>query len=70
MPEQHVSKVIKCPVCGRLGSVQIKSIPVKGRVYHYLYVAHYDGLHGQTRKVRWHYIGKKRPDRAKLSSPE
>lgn len=51
-------KSIKCPVCGKRGSIQRKAVPVAGKVYHYLYVAHYNGLSGNTRKIRWHYLGK------------
>ena len=45
-------KSIKCPVCGKRGSVQRKAVPVAGKVYRYLYVAHYNGLSGNTRKIR------------------
>ncbi|MEM0124603.1 MAG: hypothetical protein QXF41_03630 [Candidatus Micrarchaeaceae archaeon] len=51
-------KSIECPVCGKVGSVQTKDILINGKVYHYYYVAHYDGFYGKTRKLKWHYLGK------------
>jgi len=53
-----MTRVVKCPKCGKLGSLQPKKIK------HTIYwrVGHYIGLKGKTRKVKWCYIGKELPE--------
>jgi hypothetical protein len=52
-------KEVICPVCGKKGSLHLKTVKNNyGVEYTYYYVAHYDGLEGKTRKVVWHYVGK------------
>ncbi len=52
-----MTRVVKCPKCGELGSLQPKKI--KHNIY--WRVGHYIGLEGKTRKVKWCYIGKELP---------
>jgi len=49
-----MARVVKCPKCGKLGSLQ----PKKTKHGIYWRVGHYIGLKGKTRKVKWCYIGK------------
>ena len=53
--------VIICPKCGKKGSLHL----TKTRKYSYWRVAHYKGLKGTTRQVKWCYIGKKLPEEIK-----
>jgi hypothetical protein len=50
--------VVICPKCGNKGSLQPKK--VKDVVY--WRIAHYRGLKGKTRQVKWCYIGKELPE--------
>lgn len=54
-------KVGECPVCGRRGSLTAKKVKVGKKFLVYYYVAHYAGVHGKTRKLKWHYVGKDAP---------
>jgi len=56
-----MARVVKCPKCGELGSLQPKKI--KHGVY--WRVGHYLGLKGKTRKIKWCYIGKEIPESIK-----
>jgi len=59
--KRKMARVVKCPKCGELGSLQPKKIK------HTIYwrVGHYIGLEGKTRKVKWCYIGKELPELVK-----
>ena len=56
-----MARVVKCPKCGKLGSLQ----PKKTKHGIYWRVGHYLGLKGKTRKVKWCYIGKELPESVK-----
>ena len=56
-----MARVVKCPKCGELGSLQ----PKKTKHGIYWRVGHYKGLKGNTRKVKWCYIGKQLPESMK-----
>ncbi|MFN3621477.1 MAG: hypothetical protein ACK4TI_01160 [Nitrososphaerales archaeon] len=48
-----------CPRCGERGSKHTKTVKnTYGKPYHYTYFAHYNGVKGKTRKIKWCYIGK------------
>jgi hypothetical protein len=53
-----MARVVKCPKCGELGSLQ----PKKTKHGVYWRVGHYLGLKGKTRKIKWCYIGKELPE--------
>jgi len=53
-----MARVVKCPKCGTLGSLQ----PKKTKHGVYWRVGHYIELKGTTRKVKWCYIGKELPE--------
>jgi len=53
-----MARVVKCPKCGKLGSLQ----PKKTKHGVYWRVGHYLGLKGKTRKIKWCYIGKEIPE--------
>ena len=62
---------IICPVCGKKGTLHIKEVKNNyGVVYTYYYVAHYDGVRGKTRKLKWHYIGKELPEQKNKSESQ
>ena len=52
-----MTRVVQCPKCEEQGSLQPKKT-MRGT---YWRVAHYKGLEGETRKIRWCYIGKELP---------
>jgi hypothetical protein len=56
-----MARVVKCPKCGELGSLQ----PKKTKHGVYWRVGHYLGLKGKTRKIKWCYIGKELPEALK-----
>jgi hypothetical protein len=56
-----MARVVKCPKCGELGSLQ----PKKTKHGVYWRVGHYLGLKGKTRMVKWCYIGKELPETVK-----
>jgi len=56
-----MTRVVKCPKCGKLGSLQ----PKKTKHGIYWRVGHYIGLKGKTRKIKWCYIGKELPETIK-----
>jgi len=56
-----MARVVKCPKCGELGSLQ----PKKTKHGVYWRVGHYLGLKGKTRMVKWCYIGKEIPESIK-----
>ena len=56
-----MTRVVKCPKCGELGSLQ----PKKTKHGVYWRVGHYLGLKGKTRMVKWCYIGKEIPETIK-----
>jgi len=56
-----MARVVKCPKCGELGSLQ----PKKTKHGIYWRVGHYRGLKGKTRKIKWCYIGKELPETIK-----
>jgi hypothetical protein len=53
-----MARVVNCPKCKEQGSLQ----PKKTKHGTYWRVAHYIGLKGETRKVKWCYIGKELPE--------
>lgn len=53
-----MTRVVKCPKCSEQGSLQ----PKKTKHGTYWRVAHYVGLEGETRKIKWCYIGKELPE--------
>ena len=53
-----MTKVVQCPKCEEQGSLQ----PKKMKHGTYWRIAHYIGLEGKTRKIRWCYIGKVLPE--------
>ena len=53
-----MTRVVNCPKCNEQGSLQ----PKKTKHGTYWRIAHYIGLKGETRKIRWCYIGKELPE--------
>ena len=53
-----MTRVVQCPKCKEQGSLQ----PKKTKHGTYWRVAHYIGLEGETRKIKWCYIGKELPE--------
>jgi hypothetical protein len=53
-----MSRLVQCPKCNEQGSLQ----PKKTKHGIYWRVAHYIGLNGETRKIKWCYIGKELPE--------
>jgi hypothetical protein len=53
-----MSRVVQCPKCEEQGSLQ----PKKTKHGTYWRIAHYKGLKGETRKIKWCYIGKELPE--------
>ena len=53
-----MTRVVQCPKCKEQGSLQ----PKKTKHGIYWRVAHYIGLKGDTRKIKWCYIGKELPE--------
>ena len=53
-----MTRVVQCPKCKEQGSLQ----PKKTKHGTYWRVAHYIGLKGETRKIKWCYIGKELPE--------
>ena len=49
-----MTRVVNCPKCNKQGSLQPKKI----KHGTYWRVAHYIGLKGETRRIKWCYIGK------------
>jgi len=49
-----MTRVVQCPKCEEQGSLQ----PKKTKHGTYWRIAHYIGLEGETRKIKWCYIGK------------
>ena len=54
-----MARVVQCPKCEQQGSLQ----PKKTKHGTYWRVAHYKGLEGETRKIKWCYIGKELPEK-------
>jgi hypothetical protein len=57
-PPSPVGKRVRCPRCGKTGTIKVKQITRKETTYQALYVYHYDP---QTRKITWHYLPKHFP---------
>ena len=53
-----MDRVVNYPQCNKQGSLQ----PKKTKHGTYWRVAHYIGLEGTTRKIKWCYIGKQLPE--------
>ena len=53
-----MARVVNCPKCNEQGSLQ----PKKTAHGTYWRIAHYIGLNGETRKIKWCYIGKELPE--------
>jgi hypothetical protein len=53
-----MTRVVQCPKCEEQGSLQ----PKKTKHGTYWRVAHYVGLNGETRKIKWCYLGKELPE--------
>jgi len=55
-PESSLGKYnkLKCPKCGKIGTIHMKTVSSKGRTYKYPYVAHYDP---QKHSLSWCYLG-------------
>jgi len=53
-----MTRVVNCPKCKKKGSLQ----PKKTKHGTYWRVAHYIGLRGETRRIKWCYIGKELPE--------
>ena len=49
-----MARVVNCPKCNEQGSLQ----PKKTEHGTYWRIAHYIGQEGETRKIKWCYIGK------------
>jgi hypothetical protein len=56
LKEEGSEESIKCKKCHKPGSLQLKEIPIRGKIYKYWYIAHPIGLH----RVKWHYWGKRK----------
>jgi len=55
-PESSLGKYnkLKCPKCGKIGTIHVKAVSSKGRTYKYPYVAHYDP---EKQALSWCYLG-------------